>query len=114
MKNHNILVGCDEARAKSVVEHALNENGFKITCNGATGVAEKGNRIMRLFFGAFVEYHKVEFCFERQNDGTIVTLSKASTGFSGGLIGVSQVDKGFKQITEKVQSKFMENGIQAR
>lgn len=59
----------------------------------------KGNRVLRILFGAFAKYHKINAGVTPLGDDSFgVILQRDSTGVSGGLIGVSQVRKEFKKL----------------
>jgi hypothetical protein len=60
------------------------------------GVYEKGDRTMRLLFGAFVKYFK----FTINVTNMKVTLNSGTSGFSGGVIGIGQVRKEAGEIAE--------------
>ncbi len=66
----------------------------------------KGNRIMRLLFGAFVKYHKQSVIIKQQADLISLLLQKESSGMSGGLIGMNQVKKEFARLTEGFREYF--------
>lgn len=60
----------------------------------------KGNRVLRILFGAFAKYHKVNVGVSPLGDGSYgVILQRDSTGMSGGVIGMNQVRKEFKKLT---------------
>lgn len=79
--------------------------GYRIKENtGDKLVFEKGNRIMRILFGAFVKYHKQSITVLPQGGGFQLLLHRDSSGLSGGLIGMHQVRKEFEAMTERFKS----------
>ena len=66
----------------------------------------KGNRVMRLLFGAFVKYHKQTLIVKEQGSVFLVLLQRESTGISGGLIGMNQVRKEFGRLAEAFRTYF--------
>ena len=60
------------------------------------GVFEKGNRTMRILFGAFVKYFK----FKVKVENARVHISTGTSGFSGGVIGIGQVKSETTQIAD--------------
>ena len=91
--------------AKEQVNQIFENSGYKlIKEQGSTYVYEKGSRIMRLLFGAFVTYHKQSVTIENQGDVTKVMLNKSSSGFSGGLIGVAAVKKEFNRLKQEIEN----------
>jgi len=64
----------------------------------------KGNRIARLLLGAFYKYFKFHVKMKTLDDKTVhVTVNKATTGMSGGVIGVNQVKKELKRLQGNFQ-----------
>lgn len=111
MKTKGICVSCNENEAKNILEKAFEEKGFKVDHKGGSYVAEKGNRTMRLLFGGLAKYEKMEFDLTPRSDQTVVTLKKASSGISGGLLGASEAEKGFNKMVNHVVDKFKSSGV---
>jgi hypothetical protein len=74
------------------------------TVTGEKWVFEKGNRVLRILFGAFVKYHKQSISIVPQGDGFQLLLHRDSSGLSGGLIGMHQVRKEFEGMTERFKA----------
>jgi hypothetical protein len=54
----------------------------------------KGNRVARLLLGAFYKYFQFHVEMKEIDEGSVrVTVTKTTTGMSGGLVGVNQVKK---------------------
>ncbi|WP_029906258.1 hypothetical protein [Prevotella sp. 10(H)] len=69
------------------------------------GLFEKGNRVMRLLFGAFCKYFKFRVYVDDYDKGEVkVTVSKDTTGLSGGAIGVNQVKNEFYKLSKAFQT----------
>ncbi|MDU1889469.1 MAG: hypothetical protein E6767_02160 [Dysgonomonas sp.] len=69
------------------------------------GAFEKGSRALRLLFGAFCKYFKFNISFEQlEGDEVRMMLSKATTGVSGGIIGVNQVKNEFELLRKNFQT----------
>jgi hypothetical protein len=66
----------------------------------------KGNRVLRLFLGAFVKYHKQSVTIKNEGSLFSVLLHKDSSGMSGGLIGMNQVKKEFARLSEAFKNYF--------
>lgn len=74
--------------------------------SGSPGNAsyEKGNRVMRILFGAFIKYFKFTVVVSENTDGIIkVGIQKTSSGMSGGLIGLKQVSDELIRIAEELK-----------
>ena len=66
-------------------------------------VYERGNYIARVLLGAFIVYYKFNVIVEQEGNKAILTLSKAHSGMSGGVIGVVKLKKEFKKITDALE-----------
>jgi hypothetical protein len=75
-------------------------NGYKIKSeNGNVFTFEKGTYGLRLLLGAFYKYFKFNVGVAKINENNCqVTITKATSGMSGGLIGMNQVKKEFSRI----------------
>lgn len=83
------------------VEQMLTQSGYKRTsasANPATYV--KGNRVMRLLFGAFCKYFIFTVTIQMVQEGAKLTISSNTSGMSGGAIGMTQVKDEFKRIKQ--------------
>lgn len=79
----------------------LIERGYKLESGGLTNAAYgKGSQLLRILVGAFAK----RFCWivkvEPIDDYARLTLVKDAKGYVGGIIGVNQVNKEYKQITD--------------
>lgn len=91
----NQYTGIDLKSLANEVNSILTKQGYKIN-TGAIGNAEyeKGNRVLRILFGAFVKYFKFTVTLKQLDESNIeLTFIKSSTGMSGGLIGMGQVSR---------------------
>lgn len=78
----------------------MKDNGYSfVEGNVTNGVYEKGNRTMRLLFGAFVKYYKISVNVQNGK----ANIGSASAGFSGGIIGVNQVKKEVLRISNELE-----------
>lgn len=101
------ITGC----TKEVLENKLNlffssENYTLKSSAGDVYTYTKGNRVMRILFGAFVKYHKQSATIKTDGNLFSVMLHKDSTGMSGGLIGMNQVNKEFTRLCEAFKIYF--------
>ena len=88
------------------VSGKLKSNGYKIVeGGGVNAVYEKGSRVMRILFGAFVKYFKFAAQIKQVDSDTVeLKIIKHSSGFSGGLIGIGQVKKELKRLAGIMQA----------
>lgn len=89
----NVYAGISKNEFDQHVNDLLIKDGYKLNeGNPGDGVYSKGNRTMRILFGAFVKYYKFNIKSEEANDSDLkLTVVKTSSGMSGGVIGVNQV-----------------------
>lgn len=79
--------------------------GYKVE-SGSPGNAsyEKGNRTMRILFGAFVTYFKFTVVVSENSDGIIkVGVQKTTSGMSGGLIGLKKISDELIRVAEELK-----------
>jgi hypothetical protein len=88
------------------VNRKLVASGYSILQgNPNDAIYEKGNRVMRVLFGAFVKYFKFGVRIEDAGDGNLkVRVHKLTSGMSGGLIGMGQVKTELKRIAQDLSS----------
>ena len=67
---------------------------------------EKGNRVLRILFGAFVSYHKQSVNIKQEGERFSIMLHRDSSGMSGGVIGMRQVKKEFERLSEAFRTYF--------
>jgi hypothetical protein len=93
--------GIDMGTLTKSVDETLLANGYKLVEGGGTNsVYEKGNRTMRILFGAFVKYFKFMVQMQEADSSIDLRVTKHSSGMSGGLIGISQVKKELVRLGE--------------
>jgi hypothetical protein len=91
--------GVDANQLANTANQVLTNDGYKLV-EGQPGNAtyEKGNRTMRLLFGAFVKYSKIHVASTADADIAKLTVDRKTSGMSGGLIGISQVKKEMERV----------------
>jgi hypothetical protein len=67
------------------------------------GVYEYGNYTMRVLFGAFVKYFKLNTMITQSGEEVIISVQKGHSGLSGGLIGMAKLNKELKRIGEAME-----------
>jgi len=84
------------------IDSLLIDEGYKLT-GGPKGAGEyeKGSKILRILFGAFVKYFKFSFRLKAIDDQNIeLFVVKANSGMAGGIIGMNQVKKELKRLEQ--------------
>jgi hypothetical protein len=98
---------CSREELMNKLNLFFTSEGYKQgTIEGDTTYYTKGNRVLRLLFGAFVKYHKQSLNVKQEGDLFSVMLHKDSSGISGGLIGINQVKKEFARLAEAFRAYF--------
>ncbi|MBI5856114.1 MAG: hypothetical protein HZB42_00585 [Sphingobacteriales bacterium] len=101
------ITGCTLEELDNKLNLFFTSEGYRLKSSvGETKTYEKGNRVLRILFGAFVKYHKQSVTIKHEGDLFSLMLHKDSTGMSGGLIGMNQVKKEFTRLSEAFRSYF--------
>ncbi len=101
------FTGCTREELDNKLNLFFTSEGYKLkSSEGEISAYTKGNRVLRILFGAFVKYHKQSVVIKNQGDLYSVLLQKDSTGMSGGLIGMNQVKKEFARLAEAFREYF--------
>jgi len=101
------LTGCTREELDNKINLFFSSQGYRLkSTGGETHTYEKGNRLMRILFGALSKYHKQSVIIKNQGDLFSVMLHRDSSGISGGLIGMRQVRKEFEQLSEAFKAYF--------
>ncbi|MGM5630394.1 hypothetical protein O2K51_05780 [Apibacter raozihei] len=88
---------------ENTIDLALRGEKYKKVDSAKGLVYVKGDRVLRLLFGAFVKYFKFKVLIKPEGENTYsVAVSSVSSGFSGGVIGVSQI----RTETQKLEKLF--------
>lgn len=101
------IAGCTKEELDNKLNLFFTSEGYTLkSAEGETHTYTKGNRVLRLLFGAFVKYHKQSVSIKNEGALYSVMLHKDSTGMSGGLIGMNQVKKEFARLSEAFKTYF--------
>jgi len=99
--------GCSKEELDNKMNLFFSSEGYKLrSAETETRVYEKGNRALRLLFGAMATYHKQSVTIKTNGNGFQILLLKDSTGMSGGLIGMNQVKKEFARVSKDFMNYF--------
>lgn len=75
-------------------------------------MATQGDKTSAALLGALSPYHEVFFSLIANPDGsTGLVLYRTGSGCMGGLIGVFQVRKAFRETTERLEMGFSSMGM---
>lgn len=101
------ITGCTKEELENKLNLFFTSEGYTLkSSEGETYIYTKGNRVLRLLFGAFVKYHKQSAIIKQAGEQFSVMLHKDSTGMSGGLIGMNQVKKEFARLADAFKEYF--------
>lgn len=98
--------GTTKDEIKKRVNDFMISSGYRLTVGSpGEGQYEKGNRTMRILFGAFSKYFKFFLQIVEESDQTItVSFGTQTSGMSGGLIGIKQVKDELKKMSATFQN----------
>jgi hypothetical protein len=97
-------LGNAASMAGNVNEFFISRNYKLKSGSPENGVYEYGNyNTMRILFGAFVKYFKVNTTIRQAGENVVVSVQKGHSGMSGGLIGMAKLNKELKRIGEAME-----------
>jgi len=103
------VTNCSKQELDNKLNLFFSSQGYKVKSDAPDNkVFKKGNKTMRILFGAFAKYYQFSVATKSQDNVIGVQLLKDSSGMSGGLIGMKQVKKEFERIQEAFKS-YMTN-----
>jgi hypothetical protein len=106
-RNIYSVSGCSKDELDNKMNLFFSSEGYRLRSTATEiRVYEKGNRALRLLFGAFAKYHKQSVTIKPDGNGFQILLHKDSTGVSGGLIGMNQVKKEFARVSTDFMNYF--------
>ena len=101
------ITGCTQEELDNKLNLFFTSEGYRLKSSvGEIKTYVKGNRVLRILFGAFVKYHKQSVTIKHEGNLFSLLLQKDSTGMSGGLIGMNQAKKEFTRLTEAFKNYF--------
>jgi hypothetical protein len=101
------MTGCTREELENKINLFFTSEGYTPKAKDADNYTfTKGNRVLRLLFGAFVKYHKQSIVIKNEGALFSVMLHKDSSGMSGGLIGMNQVKKEFARLSDAFKEYF--------
>jgi len=92
----------------------LSQTGWNVQWDptGWGGMATQGDKTSAAFLGALSPYHEVFLSIIANPDGTTsLVIYRTGSGCMGGLIGVYQVRKAFRQTTQNLEMGFSSMGM---
>jgi len=101
----HIYSGISKDGLDDMINHAFIASGYRLIIGEkGNGTYEKGNKTMRILFGAFVKYFKFQVLTYVDGPNFKVQVIKGSSGMSGGVIGMNQVKKELARLSLVMQS----------
>ncbi|HEV7931201.1 MAG TPA: hypothetical protein VGP70_02575 [Actinomadura sp.] len=97
---------------RPVLEQVLQAQGFRFTWESPeNGVVEKGTRVKALLLGALAIHYKYAVRLEPQgDDGVLVGLGLATSGVSGGGLGMVKVRKKLDELQPLLSQAYQATG----
>ena len=91
----------DELSGK--LEAFLKKKGYNLESGTPqAGTYGKGNKVMRVLFGAFVKRYEWKVAVIPVEGYTELSINKSAKGYAGGVVGVSQVNTEFNSIVNSL------------
>ena len=95
---------CDEVTVGEVVGKWMVREGYRLEVGhpleATYGI---GNDVMRILFGAFVKRFKFQVSIGQAGNVVDVRMTKAMTGWSGGVIGLMKMKSEFKRLSAALE-----------
>lgn len=89
------------------VDSLMKSEGYKLEAGQpGNAVYGKGNKVMRILFGAFVKRYAFRVQVENQGSDASLHFLKDGKGYMGGAVGVSQVKKEFARMVGQIEQKL--------
>jgi hypothetical protein len=108
----DIAVRGSVENVQQLVQSAFVANRFALSWASAVkGRAEKGSRGMNLALGALSQYYAVDFEIYPGQDGAVLRLFQANSGWAGGAIGAHRVKKQFEELHNLLVTWFQQQGV---
>lgn len=116
MKGYCFSVGGDPAAARDIVYRVITDQGFTLTrINDWSANAERGSSGKSIALGAFAgkkgRHVKLEIICQPNSGGSTITLTQGTSGFSGGIAGVSQANTIYGDIYNAIGAAFQNAGV---
>ena len=116
MKGYSFSTSGDPAAARDIVYRVLGEQEFTVAQTGEWSAdAERGSSGKSVILGAFAgkkgRHVKLQINCQPEAEGCVITLTQGTSGFSGGLIGVSQANKIYNGVYESITAALQGEGI---
>lgn len=103
------FVGGDVAAVADKVAIFLSSRGYRLESGDRTqGVYGRGSAVGNVLAGALGGRQRFSVTIARNGEKIAVIISRAMTGWSGGMIGVSVVKKELQAITTGMQSFLLQ------
>jgi hypothetical protein len=108
----DIFVNSPIEKVKESLEPVFQQNGFKVQWSSEYGgKASRGSKAKGIAFGAFAQYHDIDFKISTTLDKTVaVRLIRSTSGLTGGLLGRRKVKKQYQKIVDVLVDHFSSKG----
>lgn len=104
----DMVLGGDPGAHRHSLDQLLRANGWTTNWTSEwSGLATKGSKVMNVLFGAFAQYHEMQFQFSTNPDGsTNLHVFRVGDGCVGGLLGMHKAKKTFEQSATMIEQHY--------
>jgi len=108
----DIFVSAPIENVKEMVQQVFQQNEFKVEWSSEyDGKASRGSKGKNIAFGAWAQYHEIDFkIFTAPDKPVAVRVIRSTSGLTGGLLGRRKVKKQYKKIVEMLSDHFSSIG----
>ncbi|WP_018657056.1 hypothetical protein [Actinomadura flavalba] len=98
-----------------LLTETVEADGFRVTWESpGSGLIEKGSALKAMLLGAFGTHYKYRVLVHPQQDGgTVLNIALATTGMSGGAVGVTKVQRKLTDLQNRLNTAFGSTGAVA-
>jgi hypothetical protein len=102
-----VFEGSDANAVADAVNMLLAGEGYSLESGTPlSGEYGKGSKVARALLGAFVKRYKFSVQINPQGDTTMLSFSRAMSGFSGGVIGMGKLKEEQRRLLGKIHATF--------
>ena len=113
VKYVDFAVSGDPVTARATAETALTDRRFRIAWTDEwSGIAERGNKVANVIFGAFAQHFRVGVRVMSDSSGvTVVRIERLTSGWAGGAVGAARTSGNMTDLKSELEAIFTQTGV---